>query len=192
MGEMSQDRWDGKRAMMSVENDRGIRKEILVSGMGTPETKEILDIVERHQSRQRAMCRELEDVADSLPLDVDPSLCMRLARSLLPTLRSAHEFKEEYFCGLARQVLNDLGNLDAIIDRLRAEYQENELLAEEVAEELSQWGMCAEPKSAETVGYMLRGFFISMTRHLDFELVVLIDPIKIRLSRPEAAVYPEP
>ncbi len=160
--------------------------------LNTLETKEILHIVERHQCRQRELCRELEEVADSLPLDVDPSLCMRLARSLLPTLRSAHEFKEEYFCGLACKVLNDLGNLDAIVDRLRAEYHENELLAEEVAEELSQWGVCAEPKSAETVGYMLRGFFMSMTRHLDFELVVLIDPIKIRLSRLEAAASPEP
>ena len=177
---------------MSVDKDRNVEEGVLAASALAPEPHEVLFIVERHQNKQREMCRELEDVADSLPLDVDPSLCMRLARSLLPALRSAHEFKEEHFCELARSALEDIGNVDAIIDRLRAEYRENELLAEEVAEELSQWGVCAEPKHAETVGYMLRGFFISLTRHLDFEMVVLIDPIKTRLSRPEAAGYPEP
>ena len=178
--------------MMSVEKDPGAESGVLTSALLAPDPKEILDIVERHQGRQRELCRELENVADSLPLDVDPSLCMRLARCLLPALRSAHEFKEEYFCDLARTVLGDLGNVDAIIERLRAEYHENELLAEEVAEELSQWGICADPKSAETMGYMLRGFFISLTRHLDFEQVVLIDPIKTRLSHPEAAGHSAP
>jgi hypothetical protein len=156
------------------------------------EAREILAVVERHQSRQRAICRELEAVADSLPSEVDPALCMRLARTLIPTLQSAHEYKEEHFCPLVRRVLTDFSNIDAILERLGAEYYETELLAEEVAEELSHWGICADHKSAEAMGYMLRGFFVSLTRHVDFECVILVEPIKTRLSRLEGAEFPEP
>ncbi|RVU38152.1 hypothetical protein EOI86_02290 [Hwanghaeella grinnelliae] len=177
---------------MSVENGKITAHGFPMQTPSLLEGQEILAVVESHQSRQRAICRELETVADSLPMDVDPSLCMRLARTLVPTLRSAHDYKKEYLCDLARRVLNDLSNIDAILERLCAEYYETELLAEEVAEELSQWGICADHKSAEAMGYMLRGFFVSLTRHVDFECIVLIEPIKTRLSRLEDAVYPEP
>lgn len=189
MGDMSQRLWYGNENMMTADSDRGPMQGIPASPIAStgsgPDAAEIIAIIERHQVRQRDLCRSLEAIADSLPLDVDPSLCMRLARTLLPVLQSAHDYKERYFCSLAREALHDMGNLDPILERLRAEFRENELLAEEVAEELSQWGVCAAPKNPETVGYMLRGFFISLTRHLDFEKVVLVDPIKSRLFHPE-------
>ncbi|WP_425403559.1 hypothetical protein [Hwanghaeella sp.] len=177
---------------MSVEKDNKMEEGFLTPVVPAPDAHEIVNIVERHQTRQRIICKELEAIADSLPLDVDPSLCMRLARGLLPTLHTANKYREDYFWELARRFLSETANIDAIIERLRAEYFENELLAEEVAEELSQWGMCADHNSAEAMGYMLRGFFIGLTRHLDFERVVLLEPVRTRLSRPEVAEYPEP
>lgn len=177
---------------MSVENGKSMTHDGTATGGPRLEAREILAVVERHQSRQRAICRDLEAVADSLPLDVDPSLCMRLARTLSPTLRAAHEYKEVHFSPLVRRVLADLSNVDAVLERLRAEYCETELLAEEIAEELSQWGICADHKSAEAMGYMLRGFFINLARHVDFECVVLVEPVKTRLSRLEGVEYPEP
>lgn len=180
--------------MMTVDNQSGRMPgvETSVPGTGVPDEGEVVETVDRHQARLRDICRQLEEVADSLPLDVDPSLCMRLARTMLPALRASHEYRERHFWALARKVLEGQGSPDAVIDRLRCEYRENDLLAEEIAEELSQWGACAQPKSAETVGYMLRGFFLSLTRHLDMERVVLIEPVKSRLSRPAADEYPEP
>lgn len=178
--------------MMTVENGHRRGEREYISPAPDPNAQEVTEIVERHQSKQRAICQGLEQVADSLPLDVDPSLCMRLARGMLPALRSAHEYKEAHFYDLARRMLSDLGNVDAILERQRSEYVDNEMLAEEVAEELSQWGICAEHKSPEAMGYMLRGLFVALTRHLDFERVVLIEPIKTRLFRREADRYPEP
>lgn len=177
---------------MSVENGKSMTQDVPATAMPVLGAREILAVVERHQSRQRAICRDLEAVADSLPLDVDPSLCMRLARTLSPTLRAAHEYKEVHFSPLVRRVLADLSNVDAVLERLRAESYETELLAEEIAEELSQWGICADHKSAEAMGYMLRGFFINLARHVDFECVVLVEPVKTRLSRLEGVEYPEP
>lgn len=192
MGEMSRSGCGGDEIAMSVENGKSMTQDVPVPAAPVLGAREILAVVERHQTRQRVICRELEAVADSLPLDVDPSLCMRLARTLGPTLRAAHDYKEAHFGPLVRRVLTDLSNIDAILERLRAESYETELLAEEIAEELSQWGICADQKSAEAMGYMLRGFFISLTRHVEFEYVVLVEPIKTRLSRLEGAQYPEP
>lgn len=192
MGDMSRSGWGEDEIAMSVENGKSMTQDVPATASPVLDAREILAVVERHQSRQRAICRDLEAVADSLPLDVDPSLCMRLARTLSPTLRAAHEYKEVHFSPLVRRVLADLSNVDAVLERLRAEYCETELLAEEIAEELSQWGICADHKSAEAMGYMLRGFFINLARHVDFECVILVEPIKTRLSRLEGVEYPEP
>lgn len=192
MGDMSRSGWGEDEIAMSVENGKSMTQDVPATAMPVLGAREILAVVERHQSRQRAICRDLEAVADSLPLDVDPSLCMRLARTLSPTLRAAHEYKEVHFSPLVRRVLADLSNVDAVLERLRAESYETELLAEEIAEELSQWGICADHKSAEAMGYMLRGFFINLARHVDFECVVLVEPVKTRLSRLEGVEYPEP
>ena len=192
MGDMSRSGWGEDEIAMSVENGKSMTQDVPATAMPVLGAREILAVVERHQSRQRAICRDLEAVADSLPLDVDPSLCMRLARTLSPTLRAAHEYKEVHFSPLVRRVLADLSNVDAVLERLRAESYETELLAEEIAEELSQWGICADHKSAEAMGYMLRGFFINLARHVDFECVVLVEPVKTRLSRLEGVEYPAP
>ncbi len=166
-------------------------QHFLPAGMLDSEVHEVIEIMERFQMRQRNLCAQMEQVADSLPLDADPSLCMRIARSLLPTLASAHEFQVQHFIPVVRSALGEFGNLDAVAERLHSEYNENEMLAEEVAEELSQWGICGETHSAEATGYMLRGCFISLTRHLDFERIALIEPVKTRLSRLEDSANQE-
>ena len=119
-----------------------------------------------HLARQEELCAALEGLADDLPHRIDTHCGLMLARRLQPTLRRAHRFEETVvFPLVAARRMEICGTLAC----LRGEHLEDEDQAGEIADAITRLACDRSRREAETVGYMLRGFFIGLGRHLAFE-----------------------
>lgn len=118
---------------------------------------------------QLLLCDRLEEIADSLPDGVNRQKCIYAARALGPMIRGVHRFEEEVvFPMIAEQLKND-DKIEATLNRLRFEHCEDECFAEELIEALHDLGAGNADINVEAIGYMLRGFFEAMRRHIAFE-----------------------
>ena len=114
------------------------------------------------------LCDMLESVADSLPANVDRRLCQRLAEELMPSLKSAQEFEETYIFPAVRRTADGQNSVAAMLDQLQYEHFEDLCFAEEAADMLRRLGNGGQV-NMEAVGYMLRGLFSALRRHMSFE-----------------------
>lgn len=118
---------------------------------------------------QLLLCDRLEEIADSLPDSVNRQKCLYAARALGPMIRGVHRFEEDVvFPMIATQPESD-EKIQATLNRLRFEHCEDECFAEELTEALHALAAGANDINIEATGYMLRGFFEAMRRHLAFE-----------------------
>lgn len=132
-------------------------------------TSALLESCHRIWHQQRQVCDALEMIADSLPDNVDRGLCLQTARMLPTLIAGAHELEEtSLFTALESA---DMGDFDPqpTLNRLRVEHAGDECFAEELAEVLMSLGRGAPTHSAEATGYMLRGFFEALRRHIAIE-----------------------
>ncbi|MEZ5871211.1 MAG: hemerythrin domain-containing protein [Nitratireductor sp.] len=132
-------------------------------------SSELVDRLKAVHAKQLRFCEELEEIADSLPDNLDPKLCLSAARMISTMLKEAHEFEEGSLFALLRQRHPGDGDLADSLERLRYEHWEDESYAEEISLVLMDWAMCTSRRSAEATGYMLRGFFEGVRRHIAFE-----------------------
>lgn len=118
---------------------------------------------------QRTLCDALEQIADSLPDAVDRKVCLHAAR-LLPTLMvRAHRYEEDVlFTALDRPGLTPF-DPHPTLERLKVEHAGDECFAEELSEVLLSYAEGRPTHSAEATGYMLRGFFEALRRHIAIE-----------------------
>ncbi|MDQ0453867.1 hemerythrin domain-containing protein [Rhizobium paknamense] len=127
-----------------------------------------LEWLARAHDEQLALCRELEEIADSLPANVNRQKCIYAAKALGPLIQGAHHYEETVlFAGLER---SNGGNqtLQDTLNRLKFEHCEDECFAEELTDALLKLGS-GDQVNVEAVGYMLRGFFEGLRRHIAFE-----------------------
>ncbi len=129
------------------------------------------------------LCDALEGLADSLPNQVDVQNCKALSANLLPIIRNAQKMEETRLFPQLVQAYPDDHRLQASLDRLRLEHLEDESFADEIAWLLHGFGSAGKPCNAETAGYMLRGFFSSVRRHVAFEHECLIPLIEHKTGR---------
>ena len=61
-----------------------------------------------------------------------------------------------------------------VLLQLEHEHGSDETFACEIADELDQIAKAQAPKNAEMLGYMLRGFFVSLRRHIRWENATVI------------------
>ncbi|TNB46550.1 hemerythrin domain-containing protein [Martelella lutilitoris] len=115
----------------------------------------------------RRLCEALEDVADSLPANVNRSDCRRLADDLVPALKAAQEAEEMQVFPAIRRAASGRNAAEAL-DRLAYEHFEDLCFAEEVTDVLRRLSI-GDTVNTEAVGYMLRGLFGALRRHLSFE-----------------------
>lgn len=115
------------------------------------------------------VCAALEEVADSLPANVDRVKCMVIAAELEPLLRGVHRFEEEALFPAYAEALRMAGRDQASVERLMAEHVEDECFAAELTEALLDIGRGGAPCNPEALGFMLRGFFEGKRRHVAFE-----------------------
>lgn len=131
----------------------------------------ILAEFETCQSDQLALCNELEAIADGLPDAIDREACLHAARAVLNVLARSRIFEEERLF----PTLATLGTrpspspLDETLEHLRFEHLSDACYAEEVYEALMSFGRGAPSLPPSAAGYMLRGFFEGLRRHLTFE-----------------------
>ena len=130
---------------------------------------ELVSILRAHHARKLHLCEELEEIADSLPDRASPQACLAVARRIVPMVREAHAFEDRKLWPVLRRLRPEDGRLEACLTRLRHEHVEDESYAEELAVVLTEWGMCVGTRGAEATGYMLRGFFGAVRRHIAFE-----------------------
>ena len=133
-----------------------------------PSTQVIASELATYLDKQNALCNALEDIADSFPEDVDPQRCLRMAMSVIPLVHAAHRFEEETLFGVLKETQDQDGQLEHILDRLHGEHLEDESFAEEVTECLREIAG-GKQENFEKAGYMMRGFFEGLRRHIAFE-----------------------
>ena len=122
--------------------------------------------------QQQLICRELEAIADSLPDSLNSQACLDTAQRLLPLIKRAHEFEENILFPLIVKKENPTPVQPAIaetIERLQFEHWGDEDFASDVYHGIRAYVAGRDRNSAESLGWMLRGFFESMRRHIAFE-----------------------
>ena len=133
----------------------------------------IMAWIRQAHAEQLALCSELEEIADSLPASVNRQKCIYAAKALCPLIRSIHQYEENVLFPYLTQQHPNSGPMLATLSRLKFEHFEDEGYAEELTEALLRLGS-AEPVNDEAVGYMLRGFFEGVRRHIAFEKAHLL------------------
>lgn len=128
-----------------------------------------LDWLKKAHDAQLALCEALEDIADSLPANINRQKCMYAAKSLIPLVNGVHRYEEETLFPLLEKLRAHDGELTEAIARLKFEHVEDECFAEELTDTLTRLGSGDAGVNAEAAGYMLRGFFESIRRHIAFE-----------------------
>jgi hemerythrin-like domain-containing protein len=128
-----------------------------------------LDLLEHDHARQMGLCDILEQIADSLPADMDRRRCREAASALRHDLPLHHLDEEQGLFPLLRRHAAQSEKLSAIMARLSSEHMADESFAEELTEELERLAEGRSPSNPEALGYMLRGFFESYRRHIHWE-----------------------
>ena len=118
---------------------------------------------------QLALCDELEAIADSLPANIVNQDCLFAAKSLVRLIRDVHAYEEETLFPALGQVFQSSPEFVAAVDRLTFEHLTDECYAEEIAEKLIYLGSGGRDVNMEALGYMLRGFFEALRRHVAYE-----------------------
>lgn len=134
-----------------------------------PGFAEALARLEAAHDELLGLCDRLEGIADSLPDSIDRKSCEEAAGILMPMVARTHRFEEEtLFPMISRAFPGE--NMTRTLERLRNEHVEDECYAEDLTEALEKLaGHKPGAVEAETFGYMLRGFFAAMRRHIAFE-----------------------
>lgn len=113
------------------------------------------------------LCRELEDIADSLPSSVNRQKCIYAAKALGPSIRDIQHYEETVLYPWLKQRSSDPA-FDTTLERLKFEHFEDSCFAEELTDILLKLG-AGVSVNTEAVGYMLRGYFETVRRHIAFE-----------------------
>lgn len=147
-----------------------------------------LDIIAHAHALQRELCDALERIADGLPDDVDRRLCARASASLQFDIPLHHRDEEEALFPQLRLRAEPSDGLGDILDRLAAEHHADTDLGAEIAEWLDHLAEGRRPGNPEMVGYMLRGFFASYRRHINWEDALVMPVARRRLTGEDFAV----
>lgn len=126
-----------------------------------------------------ALCDRLEEIADSLPNGLDRRKCILAARALGPTMAKIHRFEEQrIFPDFIRRMAHSADS-GKTIQRLTNEHLEDEGYAAELRDALRFAARHGAADSPETLGFMLRGYFGAVRRHVAFErdhVIALLAP----------------
>ncbi len=123
----------------------------------------------RNLDAQIALCQSLEALADGLPDSFDAQQCLHLARGIYPMMRRIHTFEEEVLFPHLQRWAPEVDSLSASLERLRFEHMEDESLAAEIHDALTDYVTTGATENVDVLSYMLRGFFENLTRHVAFE-----------------------
>jgi hemerythrin-like domain-containing protein len=128
-----------------------------------------LDWWRQAHEEQLRLCDELEEIADSLPAGINRQKCIYAAKALGPLIKGVHHYEDTVLFPQFESKVLDAPDLSKTLARLKFEHFEDECFAEELTERLLQLGSGHGNVNMEATGYMLRGFFEAVRRHIAFE-----------------------
>lgn len=132
----------------------------------------------RAHTEQLALCRELEEIADSLPASINRQKCIYAAKALGPLIKGIHHYEETVLFPQLEASPDATDALGPTLERLKFEHCEDECFAEELTDALLKLGS-GDRVNMEAVGYMLRGFFEGIRRHIAFEREHLLQGVTV-------------
>lgn len=141
-------------------------------------------MIARCHDSQLVLCDELETIADGLPSNLDRQRCLLVARAVCPIIVSSHDVEEKLLFDALERLPNCPADLSRTLERLRYQHYEDLCFAEELQDVLLALGHGEESVSADAIGYMLRGFFESIRRHVAFERELLMPMLQLGGSPP--------
>ncbi|HHG89912.1 MAG TPA: hypothetical protein ENJ90_05460 [Devosia sp.] len=137
------------------------------SELGEP--KSLLTEFEEIRADQLSLCQALEDIADQLGSKPDRLRCVQVARDIEPLLERSATFDQRRLFPVLQDLADkDLSTLQSV-DRLKFEQLEDGDVALEVSEALMDFGRGNSRLSQDAIGYLLRGFFVALRRHLAYK-----------------------
>jgi hemerythrin-like domain-containing protein len=144
--------------------------------------------VEESHDKLLALCAHLEEFADALPDSIDRQECLIMSRALGPMIHRIQEFEEQQVFPilLAWQAIEP--EISETIDRLKIEHQLDSCYAEDVQDMLRGLGEGRPTLSPDAAGFMLRGFFEAMRRHVAFEQQFLVPLLELAMRHVPASV----
>ena len=142
------------------------------------ETAGSLEWLHKAHDEQLALCEELEEIADSLPANINRQKCIYAAKALGPLFKGVHHYEETVLFPYLENKASGSDNINETLERLKFEHCEDECFAEELTDALLRLGS-GMAVNMEAVGYMLRGFFESVRRHIAFEREHLLKDVDV-------------
>lgn len=129
----------------------------------------LLEECERVWAEQMTVCDRLEQIADSLPENIDRQSCIHTARILGPLIARAHALEEQELFPAIEACGTMMLDPRPSLERLKLEHVGDACFAEDLTDVLMSYGAGSPNHSAEATGYMLRGFFEALRRHIAHE-----------------------
>lgn len=143
--------------------------------------------IEAEQLHMAALCDRLETIANGLPDDLSSFPFEAVANELRTKLPQLHYNMEQVlFPALKERALPEDG-IEEIIDGFTHEHAMDGgyvLGVLEVLDRLATGPLALnqQPENYEVVGYLLRGFFEGLRRHLRWERFIILRLARLRLS----------
>ena len=134
-----------------------------------PKSQVPLDWWQKAHGEQLRLCSELEEIADSLPARVNRQKCIYAAKALVPLIKGVHHYEDTVLFPALESRLSSSPDLSHMLARLKFEHFEDECFAEELTERLLTLASGRSDVNMEATGYMLRGFFEAVRRHIASE-----------------------
>jgi hemerythrin-like domain-containing protein len=134
-----------------------------------PKAQLSLEWWKQARDEQLRLCSELETIADSLPANINRQKCIYAAKALGPLIKGVHHYEAEVLFPALESEAADVPDLAKTLSRLKFEHFEDECFAEELTERLLLLGAGQPDVNMEATGYMLRGFFEALRRHIALE-----------------------
>lgn len=147
-----------------------------------PPCRTSLEWLQRAHTEQLALCDVLEEIADSLPANIDARKCLEAANALNPLIKGVHSYEETVLFPWLESSVEIQPALRETLHRLKFEHCEDACFAEELTDTLTRLGR-GERVNMEATGYMLRGFFESLRRHIAFEREHILSNIQAHLQQ---------
>ncbi|MFM7083417.1 MAG: hemerythrin domain-containing protein [Hyphomicrobium sp.] len=146
-----------------------------------------ISLLEEEHELQRELCNVLEALADDLPSSFDKDLA-NVALSILESSLERHmKFEDEALFPLLRKCLTDTDPIHAALECLEEEHERDGANLYEITEALRSAIEDNSIKNAEMLGYILRGYFESLRRHVAWEDKVIVPTARSAFSTQDLA-----
>lgn len=133
-----------------------------------------IDLIAWDHELQLELCDLLESIADGLPAVTSASVTRVAAATLRGGFKAHMQFEERELFPMLRRRGATRPWLCRALDQLSQEHEADEDFCQEVAEALEGLSIDRGTSNPDMIGYMLRGFFLSQRRHLEWENTVVL------------------